>query len=83
MTESDDALRVAREEIKRQAAEIEYLKAYSTEYVVVSRAIIVQGIDYFEKFELATTGLNDSFSDVADEATGPLYTDNSFLDGGL
>ena len=27
MTESDDALRVAREEIKRQAAEIEYLKA--------------------------------------------------------
>ena len=63
--------------------EIEYLKAYSTEYVVVSRAIIVQGIDYFEKFELATTGLNDSFSDVADEATGPLYTDNSFLDGGL
>ena len=27
MTESDDALRVAREEIKRQAAEIDHLKA--------------------------------------------------------
>ncbi len=50
-----------------------YVKPYSSRYKVMSKAIVISGIDYYEKFQLCSTSINDTYRDgVSSSAKGPL-----------
>jgi hypothetical protein len=52
-----------------------YVKPYSSKYKVMSKSIILNGIDYYELFDLSSITLNDSYRDGLKESPGPLTSE--------
>ena len=57
---------------------VDYLRPYSTQYHVANRCIVVREVDYFEKFTLVTTSLNEEYDTPTYSGSGSLFEDVGF-----
>ena len=53
-----------------------YVKPYSSRYKVISKTVVVSGIDYYEKFELGALSVNDNYPDsIVSSESGALTSE--------